>query len=193
MPHRKGLSALVFDTRVIGGQAGASSRIENYFGFPTGISGQALAGRAFVQAQKFGADVVVPVAVKRLDCGGTPLALDLDCGSRLSARTVVIASGRDYRRPAIPDLAKYEGPRRLLLGVADRGPAVPAGRSGAGRRRQFRGAGGRLSREPCGARAPADTRARSREKHVDDIWSSVSTSLPNVTLHAETEIVALEG
>jgi thioredoxin reductase (NADPH) len=85
----EGLSVLVLDTRVIGGQAGASSRIENYMGFPTGISGQALAGRAFVQAQKFGADVAVPVSVTQLDCAGSPLVLSLDCGSRVSAKTVV--------------------------------------------------------------------------------------------------------
>src|SRR5471030_1364061 len=105
----EGLSVAVFDSRAPGGQAGASSRIENYLGFPTGISGQALAGRAFVQAQKFGADVAVPVAVTELDCTGSPLALDLDCGTRVSTKTVVIASGAKYRRPAIPDLAKYEG------------------------------------------------------------------------------------
>ena len=79
----EGLSVLVLDTRVIGGQAGASSRIENYLGFPTGISGQALAGRAFVQAQKFGADVAVPVAVTRLDCAGSPLALSISIAARV--------------------------------------------------------------------------------------------------------------
>jgi len=105
----EGLSVLVLDARVVGGQAGASSRIENYLGFPTGISGQALAGRAFVQAQKFGADVAVPVAVTRIDCTTSPLGLYLDCGTRLCAQTVVIASGASYRHPAIPGLSRYEG------------------------------------------------------------------------------------
>ena len=66
----EGLSVIVFDERAFGGQAGASARIENYLGFPTGISGQALAGRAFVQAQKFGAEMAIPEAVARLDCRG---------------------------------------------------------------------------------------------------------------------------
>ena len=65
----EGLSVIVLDQRAIGGQAGASARIENYLGFPTGISGQALAGRAFNQAQKFGAEIAIPLQVTRLDCG----------------------------------------------------------------------------------------------------------------------------
>ena len=81
MPRPKGLSVLVVETRAFGGQAGASDRIENYLGFPTGISGQALTARAFVQAQKFGAQFVIPLEVARLDCGGgleRPMALEMD-------------------------------------------------------------------------------------------------------------------
>ena len=106
----EGLSVLVLDTRAFGGQAGASARIENYLGFPTGISGQALAGRAFAQAQKFGADVVIPAAVRRLDCT-TPgaYALELQDGARVRARTVVIASGAEYRRPPAPGLDDIDG------------------------------------------------------------------------------------
>ena len=106
----EGLSVLVLETRAFGGQAGASARIENYLGFPTGISGQALAGRAFSQAQKFGADVVIPAAVRRLDCT-TPgaYALELQDGERVRARTVVIASGAEYRRPPVPGLEEAEG------------------------------------------------------------------------------------
>src|SRR6202163_4603005 len=78
----EGLSVIVFDTRAFGGQAGASARIENYLGFPAGISGQALTGRAYVQAQKFGARVVIPSEVVRLDPNGTPVALHLDDGRR---------------------------------------------------------------------------------------------------------------
>jgi len=102
----EGLSVVVLETRAFGGQAGASSRIENYLGFPTGISGQALAGRAFVQAQKFGADVVIPAAVDTLDCTCTDglYAVALKDGQRVRARTVVIASGAEYRRPPAPGL-----------------------------------------------------------------------------------------
>src|SRR6202795_2301175 len=107
----EGLSVVVLDARAFGGQAGASARIENYLGFPTGISGQALAGRAFTQAQKFGADIMIPVGAKALDCIRTDgaFALTLDGGDRLRARSVVVASGARYRRPAIENLDRFEG------------------------------------------------------------------------------------
>src|SRR5215472_3016260 len=97
----EGLSVVVLDSRAFGGQAGASMRIENYLGFPTGISGQALAGRAFTQAQKFGAEIMIPMSAKSLDCArndGT-FALSLECGEELRSRAVVVASGARYRRP----------------------------------------------------------------------------------------------
>jgi thioredoxin reductase (NADPH) len=107
----EGLSVVVLDVRAFGGQAGASARIENYLGFPTGISGQALAGRAFTQAQKFGADIMIPVGAKALDCTRTDgaFALTLDGGDRLRARSVVVASGARYRRPEIENLDRFEG------------------------------------------------------------------------------------
>ena len=105
----EGLSVIVFDSRAIGGQAGASARIENLFGFPEGIAGQALTSRAFVQAQKFGAEMVIPNEVVRLDCSSAPLALELADGRRVKARTAVVASGARYRRPAIPRLEEFEG------------------------------------------------------------------------------------
>ncbi|HZZ09547.1 MAG TPA: NAD(P)/FAD-dependent oxidoreductase, partial [Paraburkholderia sp.] len=105
----EGLSVIVLDSRAPGGQAGASSRIENYLGFPTGISGQALAGRAFVQAQKFGAHVAIPVNVKRLHCAQQPHRLELKCGGNISARAIVIASGAVYRRPTLEGLDRFEG------------------------------------------------------------------------------------
>ncbi|PRY05849.1 FAD-dependent oxidoreductase [Paraburkholderia sp. BL25I1N1] len=105
----EGLSVIVLDSRAPGGQAGASSRIENYLGFPTGISGQALAGRAFVQAQKFGAHVAIPVNVKALHCADRPHRLELKCGGHITARAIVIASGAVYRRPALEGLDRFEG------------------------------------------------------------------------------------
>src|SRR5664280_2013085 len=107
----EGLSVVVLDARAYGGQAGASARIENYLGFPTGISGQALAGRAFSQAQKFGADIMIPMAAKSLDCTrseGT-FALALDGGDKVRARAIVVASGARYRRLEIENLDKFEG------------------------------------------------------------------------------------
>ena len=107
----EGLSVVVLDTRAYGGQAGASARIENYLGFPTGISGQALAGRAFSQAQKFGADIMIPISARSLDCerrdGVFKLALEGE--DEVRARSIVVASGARYRRPDVENLDKFEG------------------------------------------------------------------------------------
>jgi thioredoxin reductase (NADPH) len=108
----EGLHVVVLDCRAFGGQAGASARIENYLGFPTGISGQALAGRAFVQAQKFGAELLIPAEASALDCTRAAqgeLTLTLSDGRRLRTRAVVIASGARYRRPECARLAEFEG------------------------------------------------------------------------------------
>jgi thioredoxin reductase (NADPH) len=109
----EGLRALVLDGRAFGGQAGASARIENYLGFPTGISGMALMARAYNQAQKFGVEMAIPDEVSALDPGGFArdgrFTLNLANGERASARAVVIASGVRYRRPDAADLAAFEG------------------------------------------------------------------------------------
>jgi len=106
----EGLSVVVLDAHAFGGQAGASARIENCFGFPTGISGVALTARAYAQARKFGAEFAIPVEVKRLDCTRKDgLFLLLEDGRHVRARTVVVASGARYRRPAIENLAAFEG------------------------------------------------------------------------------------
>src|ERR1043165_4947793 len=107
----EGLSVAVFDARAFGGQAGASARIENYLGFPTGISGQALAGRAYNQAQKFGADMLIPVSIRALDCSKPDglFALATECVQSLRAKASVVASGARYRRPEIENLDAYEG------------------------------------------------------------------------------------
>jgi thioredoxin reductase (NADPH) len=101
------------DCRSFGGQAGASQRIENYLGFPTGISGQSLAGRAFVQAQKFGAEILIPAQAKSLDCPRAgergEFTVALTDGRKLRSRTVVIASGARYRRPDVPRIDEFEG------------------------------------------------------------------------------------
>jgi thioredoxin reductase (NADPH) len=109
----EGLSALVLDCRAFGGQAGASARIENYLGFPTGISGMALMARAYNQAQKFGVEMAIPDEAAGLDGAGLArdgrFVVDLANGERASARAVVIASGVRYRRPAAANLAAFEG------------------------------------------------------------------------------------
>src|ERR1700730_7723539 len=105
----EGLSGIVFDARAFGGQAGASARIENYLGLPIGISGQALTGRAYVQAQKFGAKMAIPTEVVRLDLTENPVALHLNDGGRVKASTVVVATGARYRRLNVPNLHDFEG------------------------------------------------------------------------------------
>jgi thioredoxin reductase (NADPH) len=105
----EGLSVIVFDARAFGGQAGASARIENYLGFPAGISGQTLTGLAFVQAQKFGARMMIPTEVVQLDRTETPAALRLNDGRRVKAKTMVVATGARYRRLDVPNLHDFEG------------------------------------------------------------------------------------
>jgi thioredoxin reductase (NADPH) len=193
----EGLSVLVLDQRAMGGQAGASARIENYLGFPTGISGQALAGRALNQAQKFGAEIAVPLEVARLDCdsprsAGDPMQLELGDGSRVRTRTVVIASGARYRRPAIPNIETFEG-----AGVSYWASAVEAklcegedvalvgGGNSAGQAVVFLAP--KVNRLHLIVRGPGLEATMSRYL-VDRI-----AALPNVELHAHTEIVGVEG
>ena len=104
----EGLDVMVLETSSPGGQAGSSSRIENYLGFPTGISGQDLAGRAYVQAQKFGTDILIAKAT-RLICDSKPYVVELESGARIPARTIVIATGAEYRRPPCKNLSRFEG------------------------------------------------------------------------------------
>ncbi len=105
----EGLATVVIDAVATGGQAGTSSLIENYLGFPAGISGAELADRAVVQAEKFGATVSVPAEATRLDGCGGDLAVTLDDGSEIRSRTVVIATGARYRKLDVPRLAEFEG------------------------------------------------------------------------------------
>src|SRR5262249_4169060 len=105
----EGLDVLVIDMFAPGGQAGSSSKIENYLGFPTGISGQELAARAYAQAQKFGAEVLIARQVVALHCDEEPYSVDVDGGPPVRARSVIIATGAEYRRPAIESLEKFAG------------------------------------------------------------------------------------
>ncbi len=105
----EGLDTIVVEAVGPGGQAGGSSRIENYLGFPTGISGQALADRAQIQAQKFGARLVVATAATGLDCSRSPYRVHLEDGGIVAARTIIIATGARYRRLGLPNLGQFEG------------------------------------------------------------------------------------
>ena len=190
----EGLSVAVVDARAFGGQAGASARIENYFGFPTGISGQALTARAFIQAQKFGADVMIPVAVKTLDCthANGAFVLEAEGGERIQARTVVVASGARYRRPALADIARFEGrgvwywasqiEARLCAGEE---VVLVGGGNSAGQAAVF--LSGHASRVRMMVRGPGLAESMSRYL-IDRIAAA-----PNIELMTETEIIALSG
>lgn len=187
----EGLSVIVLDERAMGGQAAASSRIENYLGFPTGISGHALAARAANQALKFGAEIAVPLRVERLVASGDGLVLALAGGSRLRAATVVVASGARYRRPDIPGLAAFEGAglsywaspieARLCAGEE---VALVGGGSSAGQAIVFLAP--QVKRLHLIVRRDlAETMSRYL---IDRI-----AALPNVEIHVGSEITSLEG
>ena len=187
----EGLSVIVLDERAMGGQAGASARIENYLGFPTGISGQALTGRAFNQAMKFGAEIAAPLQVERLDCSGGGLALELPGDRRLRARAVVVASGARYRRPDIASLAGFEG-----AGVSYWASPIEA-RLCAGEEIALVG-GGNSAGQAVVFLAPQVRRLHLMVRR--DLSETMShylidriAALPNVEIHVGAEIVDLEG
>ena len=192
----EGLSVIVLDQRATGGQAGASSRIENYLGFPTGISGQALAGRAFNQALKFGAEIAVPLEVARLDCAGVTgaglLRVHLTNGGTVQARTVVVASGVRYRRPNIPNLAALEGAgvsywaspieAKLCEGEV---VALIGGGNSAGQAVVYLA--------PKVKRLHLVVRSKGLEATMSRYLIDRIRALPNVEVHIGAEVVALDG
>ena len=194
----EGLSMIVLDQRAYGGQAGASARIENYLGFPTGISGQALAGRAFTQAQKFGAEIAIPLEVARLDCGGPerypgdPFRLEIAGGDAVQARAVVIASGARYRRPEISNLADFDGagisywasPIEARLCEGEEVALIGGGNS-AGQAVVFLA--------PKVKRLHLVVRGKGLEANMSRYLIDRIAALPNVELHVGSEVVALDG
>ena len=105
----EGLDVLVLESNAPGGQAGSSSKIENYLGFPTGISGQELAGRAYTQAQKFGAQILIAKCARKLACDRKPYVIEMEDGQTVPARAVIIATGAVYRRLSIDNASQFEG------------------------------------------------------------------------------------
>ena len=190
----EGLSVAVLDARAFGGQAGASARIENYLGFPTGISGQALAGRAFTQAQKFGAEMMIPMAAKALDCtrADGAFALTLDGGDTLRARSVVVASGARYRRPDIENLATFEGrgvwywasPIEARL-CAEQEIVLVGGGNSAGQAAVFLSGHARKVHMVIRGGGLGASMSRYLIERIE--------ATPNIELMFNTEVVALEG
>ncbi|MEO7277307.1 MAG: FAD-dependent oxidoreductase [Sphingomicrobium sp.] len=187
----EGLSVLTLDCRSFGGQAGASARIENYLGFPTGISGMALMGRAFSQAQKFGVEIAIPDEAIKLECGNAPCFLQLATGERVQARSVVIATGARYRRLDVANLEAFEGtsvhywasPLEADL-AAGREVALVGGGNSAGQATVF--LAGHASRVTLIARRPLA--ATMSQYLIERI-----ASLDNVDVVVGGEIAALEG
>jgi thioredoxin reductase (NADPH) len=189
----EGLDTLVIEEKAPGGQAGTSSKIENYLGFPTGISGQALAGRAFAQAEKFGAELAIARTVERLHCDGSGLhMIQLKSGETLRARAVIIASGVRYRRLALPGVARFEGagvyygatPIEARL-CAGQEVIVVGGANSAGQAAVFLASQTRHVHVLVRGGGLADTMSRYLIRRIEEN--------PNVTLWTHSEIVALDG
>jgi thioredoxin reductase (NADPH) len=192
----EGLYVAVLDCRAFGGQAGASARIENYLGFPTGISGQALAGRAFIQAQKFGAKVIIPAEVVSLDCSKAEtegvFAIHLADGRRLRGRSLVCASGARYRRPALGRIEEFEGhgvwywasglEAKMCTGCE---VVLVGGGNSAGQAAVFLSA--HAAKVHMMIRGPGLAASMSRYL-IDRI-----NAAPNIQLWTHTELVELEG
>ncbi|MGC2480078.1 MAG: FAD-dependent oxidoreductase [Candidatus Sulfotelmatobacter sp.] len=188
----EGLDVLVIEAESPGGQAGSSSKIENYLGFPTGITGNELAGRAAAQAQKFGAKVLVASSVTKLNCERRPYELSVDCGQTIRARTVVIASGAQYNKPAIDNLKKFEGQgvyygdtyiEAQLCGNEE--VAVIGGGNSAGQAAVYLSQTARKVHMVVRARQLSDTMSRYLIQRIEEN--------PAIELHYRTEIVGLDG
>jgi thioredoxin reductase (NADPH) len=187
-----GLSVIVFDAQAFGGQAGASARIENYLGFPTGIPGQDLAGRAYIQAQKFGAEVIIPAEIVGLDASTAPLGVTLSDGHRVKARTVLIASGARYRKLEAPDVAKFEGrgvwywaaPVEARLCRREEIVLVGGGNS-AGQAAVYL--------RDFAAKVWMLVRDASLSKHMSHYLIDQIAAIDNIEVLTETEIVAVSG
>jgi thioredoxin reductase (NADPH) len=188
----EGLDVLVLESSSPGGQAGSSSKIENYLGFPTGISGQELAARAYTQAQKFGAQMMIARGAHRLACTRKPYAIELEDGSRVPAHTVVIATGAQYRKLSLLNLSQFEGTgiyygatyMEAQLCVAEEVIVVGGGNS-AGQAAVFLAQTARHVHVLIRSGGLADTMSRYLIRRIE--------GNPAITLHTHTEITALEG
>jgi thioredoxin reductase (NADPH) len=188
----EGLDALVVETDAPGGQAGSSSKIENYLGFPIGISGQELASRAITQAEKFGAKMIIAREVVRLDCSKRPYKVVLDDGSAVAGRTVIIATGARYNTPAIPNLEKFKGQgvyygatymeSQLCEGEA---VVVVGGGNSAGQAAVFLSQSARKVYMLVRSGQLSDTMSRYLIQRIE--------TNPGIELHYKTELVGLDG
>jgi thioredoxin reductase (NADPH) len=188
----EGLDVLVLETGTPGGQAGSSSKIENYLGFPTGISGLALAARALIQAQKFGAEIRTAYPVMSLSCDQRPYAIEFANGHAARARSIVIATGAEYRQLSLDNASRFLGTgiyyaatsteaRRCGSGEA----IVVGGGNSAGQAAVFLAGSCRMVHLLVRSTGLADTMSQYLIRRIEE--------MPNITLHIRTEITALEG
>jgi len=188
----EGLDTLVIEIAAPGGQAGSSSKIENYLGFPTGVSGLELATRAITQAEKFGAKMMLAHGVARLDCDRRPYKVVLDNGNRLAARSIVISTGAQYNKPRIPNLEKFEG-QGIYYGATymesqlceQEDIVVVGGGNSAGQAAVFLSQTASKVHMLVRSGQLSDTMSRYLIQRIEEN--------PAIELHFKTEIVDLEG
>ncbi|MEN3333763.1 MAG: thioredoxin reductase [Blastocatellia bacterium] len=188
----EGLDVLVLESNAPGGQAGSSSKIENYLGFPTGISGQELAARGYTQAQKFGAQLLIAKGAKQLACDRRPYAIEIDNGPRVPARTIIIATGAEYRRLALENLSQFEGAgvhygATFVESQLCRGEEVivVGGGNSAGQAAVFLAQTARRVHLLVRSDGLAETMSRYLIRRIEES--------PTIIFRPQTEILALEG
>jgi thioredoxin reductase (NADPH) len=188
----EGLDVLVIENNAPGGQAGSSSRIENYLGFPTGIEGKDLAGRAYAQAQKFGAQIIIAKEAQQLTCDRKPYTIQIDDGQRVRARAVIVATGATYRRLKLDRLSEFEN-GGVYYGATHieaqfcKGDEVivVGGGNSAGQAAVFLAQTSKHVHMLVRAKGLVDSMSRYLVRRIEDN--------PAITLRTEVEIVALEG
>jgi thioredoxin reductase (NADPH) len=188
----EGLDALVIETEAPGGQAGSSSKIENYLGFPTGVSGQELASRAIAQAQKFGAKMMVAHKVVKLNCDHRPYEVVLDNGNKLAARAIVISTGAQYNKPPLADLQRFEG-QGIYYGATylesqlceGEEAIVVGGANSAGQAAVYLSQTARKVHLLIRSTGLSETMSRYLVQRITDN--------PRIEMHCRTEITALQG
>ena len=188
----EGLDVLVLESGAPGGQAGSSSRIENYLGFPSGISGQELTARAYAQTQKFGAQLMITKAATRLKCNTRQYVIDLDDGTQILARTIVIATGAEYRKLPLDNISQFEG-AGVYYGAtfiesqlcAGEEVCVVGGGNAAGQAAVFLAQSARHVHMLVRSESLAESMSRYLIRRIEEN--------PRITLLTQTEIVGLEG
>ncbi|MBC7899449.1 MAG: FAD-dependent oxidoreductase [Saprospiraceae bacterium] len=188
----EGLDVLMLDADSPGGQAGSSSKIENYLGFPMGVSGQELSARAYTQAQKFGAQLLIAQGATRLDCHGKPYGITLENGVRLRAKSVIIATGAQYRRLRVENMSRFQG-SGVYYGATfmesqlclDEEVVIVGGGNSAGQAAVFLSQSSKRVHIFIRAEGLAETMSRYLIRRIEQS--------PNIVLTPHTEIVELDG